>query len=280
MSRFKNVGLCINPRKPHARRIHRQLSSWLARRGLKVRSDATYSRAKLIGWSDLVIALGGDGTLLNIIRYMTPKHNPPILGVNLGGLGFLTEISVQELFPTLTAVMNGKFRVSERTLLRVSVSPGAKKYFALNDVVINRGTFARILKLGVRVGGERVALYRSDGVIIATATGSTAHSLSGGGPIVHPGMEAVIINPICPHTLSNRPIVLSAQKRIEVRIEGEAPSVGLTVDGQQGQKLTKKARVKVDRAPFKVRLISSPKRSYWQLLHEKLNLNVRNRQAR
>jgi NAD+ kinase len=275
MSCFKNIGICVNPQKPNAQRVRQKLTDWLRKRKVRVRTDRGNDRSKLIQQSDLIIALGGDGTLLNVVRHLTPKHNPPILGVNLGSLGFLTEISSRELFSVLSSILSGKFQTEERLVLAVSVKPGKRKYYALNEAVVNRGAFARILRLDVRVDGEKVAVYRSDGVIIATATGSTAHSLSGGGPIVHPKMDALIINPICPHTLSNRPIVLSAQSQIEIRLVDQVVDVGLTVDGQRGQKLNQKTRVRVEQAPFKVRLISASQRSYWQLLHEKLNLNIR-----
>ncbi|MBI2871203.1 MAG: NAD(+)/NADH kinase [Candidatus Omnitrophica bacterium] len=275
MPHFKNVGLSMNAAKPDAKRMRKALITWLRKRGVRVHDDLRTPRGQVIRRSDLVIALGGDGTLLSTVQHLSPAWNPPILGVNLGGLGFLTEVSTKELFSVLSRVLEGRYQESERLPIQATVLPQGRKYYALNDVVVNRGALARILKLDVRVDGERVACYQSDGVIVATATGSTAHSLSCGGPIVHPGMEAVIINPICPHTLSNRPIVLSAGHAIEIGVGDEATEVGLTIDGQRGQRLKPRARVRIERAPFKVRLVKSPKRSYWQLLHEKLNLNIR-----
>jgi NAD+ kinase len=273
---FKTVGLCVNTLKPNARRIRRELKIFLEKNKCRVLDDVRIPREKLISRSDLVIVLGGDGTLLNVVRHLTGKHHPPILGVNLGSLGFLTEITTEELQTSLGHVLRNQFQVSERNLLLATVMGSSKQYLALNEIVVNRGAFARILTCEVQVDGHRVARYQSDGVIIATATGSTAHSLSSGGPIVYPTLEAVIINPICPHTLSNRPIVLSWDRKIKLALVGKISEAGLTIDGQQGIKLKKNARVLVTKAPFKAQLISSPKRNYWELLHTKLNLNVRN----
>lgn len=225
---------------------------------------------KDINW---LIVLGGDGTLLGAARKMG-IYGIPILGVNLGGLGFLTEISYDELYDTVELMIQDKLSIQERTMLETKVKRNKReilRFSVLNDVVVNKRTLARIIDLEVFINNEFLTIFRADGLIISTPTGSTAYNLSAGGPIVYPTVDAFIITPICPFTLSNRPIIIPDNSVIEVRLAKKSDKlVVLTLDGQAGFSLQYGDRVLIKKSPHVIRLVKPFKYSYFHILRTKL----------
>lgn len=224
---------------------------------------------------DVLISMGGDGTLLATARH-TGSLGTPLLGINLGSLGFLTQQTPEQLVPALESVVAGKHRIDERMLLKAGVSAREKlPYpFALNDVVLNNGPVSRLLDLTLFVNNERVMTYKSDGLIIATPTGSTAYNLAVGGPIMHPNIQAICVAPISPFALTTRPMIFRPDDKLEIEIESEEREARLTLDGQIGLTLHDKERVTVSRADFTVRFVVLPSVSYYELLRTKLNWGV------
>ncbi len=221
---------------------------------------------------EMVIVLGGDGTLLSVAR-LVGKYRIPILGVNLGGLGFLTEITLKELDKVIERVLEGDFVVDERVALQAAVLRRGEKmadFTVLNDAVINKGALARIIDLETSIDGEYLTTFKSDGLILSTPTGSTAYNLSAGGPIIYPSLHCIIITPICPHTLTNRPIVIPDDVTIRVVLKTTQQEVLLTLDGQQGFMLEYEDIVEVKKSETSILLIKSPYRHYFELLREKL----------
>jgi NAD+ kinase len=224
---------------------------------------------------ELVIVLGGDGTLLNVARIVHP-HDTPILGVNLGTLGFLTETTLEDLYPTLQSVLSGECEVEHRMLLNASLWRSETKlheFNVLNDVVINKGALARILNLTALINDQPMTSYRADGLIIATPTGSTAYSLSAGGPIIHPSMQALVLSPICPFALTNSPIVVPDTSRIKIQLTKryEEEDVRITLDGQMGCIMQCKDILEVKKAEVSVKLVQAPGKNYYQTLRKKLH---------
>ena len=270
---FKRVGIVAKPHRPEARDVLQQLITWLKAKDREVVLDVEtaalagaeetgIAKADLPRMADLVVVLGGDGTLLSVAR-LVESGEVPILGVNLGGLGFLTEITLDELYPILGLVLAGKYRGSRRMLLQVSVQRGGEsiaEHVVLNDAVMTKGALARIVDLAVFVEQEYVTTYRADGLIVCTPTGSTAYGLSAGGPILFPSMRAIILVPICPHTLTDRPLVLPEEVRVQVALESQDEDVYLTLDGQVGFPLRYRDLVEVRRADREITLIVSPKK--------------------
>ncbi len=217
--------------------------------------------------------MGGDGTILSAARHYGDR-GVPLFGVNLGGLGFLTEISLDELYPSMTGhVLTGKFEVEERLMLTVSLFRQGREYWrenVLNDAVINKGALARIAELTTWIDGEYLTVYRADGLIVATPTGSTAYNLSAGGPIVYPTLHHLILLPICSHTLSNRPIILPDTVTVAVTLDEKVQDVYLTLDGQVGRELEPGDRVEIRRAPYHLKLVKSPYHSHFEILRTKL----------
>ena len=226
---------------------------------------------------EALIVLGGDGTLLSAAR-LASEHKVPILAVNLGGLGFLSTVSQDELYSILEEIFSGKHRVSERVMLEAEiVRAGAviRRQIALNDAVLNKAALARIMDLELRVDGEYVTTYKSDGLILSTPTGSTAYSLAAGGPIVYPIVEAFVVTPICPHTLTNRPLVIPDSATIEVDFKAEGDAVFLTLDGQIGIELVRGDHIRVRKAAEKLLLVRPAKKTYYQILRNKLKWGER-----
>ncbi|MFB3818364.1 MAG: NAD(+)/NADH kinase [Candidatus Methylomirabilales bacterium] len=285
---IQRIGVAVKPGKPEAAPVVRELAAWWRRQGREVLPDAEtvalcpelgpgLTRAAMAERADLIIVLGGDGTMLSVARH-TGAREVPILGVNLGGLGFLTEVTLDGLFPTLDAILEERFAVSRRLTLRVRVLRGGEalgQYEALNDAVVTKTTPSRMVHLETTVNGETVTTFRADGLIVATPTGSTAYCLSAGGPIVYPTLPALVIIPICPHTLTNRPLVLPDGARIEIRHGSPAEEVHLTVDGQVDVPLAYRDVVAVERSPHTITLIKSPKLNYFELLRTKLRWGER-----
>lgn len=276
------ISIIANPRKKKIYPVLRKLIPWLKKRGVKVfisdevaekigRPKRGYSREEVAAKGNILIALGGDGTLLEAVRLLNGK-DIPILGVNAGGLGFLTKVTLLELYHVLPGVIKGKFQTENRAMLKVTVGGSGESFLALNDAVITRGAFSRILRLKLFIEEELANVYLGDGLIFATPTGSTAHSLSAGGPIVHPELRVIILSPICPHTMTNRPLIIPADKEIRTEIDTGKAEVSLTIDGQVWINLSPGGEeVRVTMARKRVRLIANPEESYFQVLRQKLN---------
>ncbi len=278
MKKIERAGLVIKPHAPDIKKILQELIQYLEKKGIKcvleelasdkIKRKEGISREDLPDKVDFVVVLGGDGTLLSI-AHLAAQKQVPVLGVNLGSLGFLTEVPLSEMFLTLDSFFKGNEEIiSPRQLLKVK-SKG-KTYYCLNDVVINKGALARMIQFIIWIDGKEIATLRADGFIISTPTGSTAYSLAAGGPIIKPYIPAIILAPICPHTLSFRPMVISSDSKIKVKLLTAGEEVYLTLDGQRGDLLVKNDIVNIERAPFELQLISSPKRNYFDLLQEKL----------
>ncbi|MCB2202042.1 NAD(+)/NADH kinase [bacterium] len=224
---------------------------------------------------DMMVSMGGDGTLLATARAVGDAGTP-ILGINLGSLGFLTQQTPQQLVPALEAIVAGHYQLDERMLLHAEVD-GTEKLpssFALNDVVINNGPVSRLLDISLDVDGERVVTYKSDGLVVATPTGSTAYNLAVGGPIMHPSMDAIIVAPISPFSLTTRPMIFRPDDRLEFQILSEEREASLTLDGQIMITLQSMERVCLSRASFRSRFVVFPEGSYYHLLKTKLNWGV------
>lgn len=225
-----------------------------------------------------MVVLGGDGTLISVARLFSGRQ-VPILGVNLGSLGFLTEITVEELYPVLERCLQGNVRFSERMMLETVVTRGSAELtrcHVLNDVVINKGALARIIELETTVDGHNLTTFKADGLIISTPTGSTGYSMSAGGPIVHPAMCCVVITPICPHTLTNRPIVLADESIVRIVVKSSFDEmVYLTLDGQVGVELQEGDTVEVRRALKTTALVTSCDKDYFSILRTKLKWGER-----
>jgi len=278
---IKTIILFVNPNRKDADMVIRELRSYLDKEGkynlfMEERIaeqldqiDLSASSSTLKDTADLVIALGGDGTILHAVRTMGGK-DVPILGVNFGGLGFLTEITQQELYSSLKDVLKGKFAIEERMMLEISSQTDMTPLHALNDVVISKENLARIISLKVFIDSEYLTTYEGDGIVVATPTGSTAYSLSAGGPIVIPEMKTIILTPICPHTLSVRPLVVPHLSKLTIVIESDTEGIILTIDGQEGINLNLHDEVKITCAEKTVKLIKSKERSFYDVLRTKL----------
>jgi NAD+ kinase len=273
----KRVGIIHKRSSPEAEARAGQLAKALAARKIAVLTEDGAVRDQ----SDLVVVLGGDGTLIHAAGLLSKRKEPvPILGVNMGSLGFLTEIPLAELEETLEAVLAGKARVSERLKLKVSLERKGKGGEAvdaevLNDVVINKGALARMADLEATCAGEYVTTYRADGVIVATPTGSTAYALAANGPILHPQMEGIIVAPICPHTLTQRPIVVPDDREITLELKSQNGNVYLTLDGQTGVPLQAGDRVHITPSPNRAQLVCNLKMDYFGILRAKLRWGER-----
>jgi NAD+ kinase len=286
---IRTVGIISRPRREEIARVVPPLIAWLRAHDAKVVCDSetgecigalageTRKREDLPGCCDLLIVLGGDGTLLSAAR-LAAERKVPILAVNLGGLGFLTTVSQDEIYPILEEIFTGKHRVSRRVMIEAEIVRGGaviRRQIALNDAVLNKAALARIMDLELRVDGEYVTTYKADGLILSTPTGSTAYSLAAGGPIVYPIVEAFVVTPICPHTLTNRPLVIPDSARIEIDFKAEDDAVFLTLDGQVGIELVRGDHIVVRKAPEKLYLVRPAKKTYFQILRSKLKWGER-----
>ncbi len=283
---MKRIGIISKPGKPEPPEVLRKLIPWITERGYAVFVDQEtasvlgiegHPRAELPGLVDAVIVLGGDGTMLGAAR-LVAEEGLPILGVNLGGLGFITEVNLSELYPAVEKMLKGECSIEERVMLQAEIIRSGETvttYTVLNDAVITKGALARIIDLETYVDHSYVTTFKSDGLIISTPTGSTAYNLSAGGPIVHPALDCMLLTPICPHTLTNRPIVLSGESLIEVTLKSESEDVFLTLDGQLGFSLVKGDVVAVRKSAHKTRLLMPCERDYFQVLREKLKWGER-----
>jgi len=281
---MRTIGIAAKNTAPQALAYAKQVAADLRARGLSVLFDEDTAREigdtqgaatkpELGRHCDLLITFGGDGTLLSVARH-APDH-VPIIGVNMGTLGFLTEIRVEEFPQLLERVLENNFHVEPRVAFSVSVSgpdrDASKSYRVLNDVAINKSAVARIIAMKVSVAGSFVSTFRGDGLIISTPTGSTAYNLSAGGPIIYPTMGAVVITPICPHMLTNRPIVLPDELDIEISLTApDSRDIFISLDGQEGFEISDRDRVCVRKSEERVLLVQSPDKNYFDVLRSKL----------
>jgi NAD+ kinase len=287
MATIETVGIISKPRIDHAAPLVSGIVEWLVKRGIKVRLDE--ESAKYVGCADslpredvprdvqLIIVLGGDGTLLSAARAIGGR-DIPLFAVNLGGLGFLTAITVDEVYAQLEHALNGDLRIGRRRMLHCELWRGEElvlAHDALNDAVLSKGEIARMIDLDVNVDGKLMCVYKADGLIVSTPTGSTAYSLSAGGPIVYPSVSAFCITPICPHMLTNRPVILPDESVIEVINRSEDNDTYLTIDGQVGELLKKGDRVVCRRSQNSISLIRPPDKLFFDVLREKLKWGSR-----
>ncbi|MEK6692819.1 MAG: NAD(+)/NADH kinase [Nitrospirota bacterium] len=283
---MKKIGIITKLKKPEAIEVVKKLNPWLKDRGRETFIDIEaaaslgekgFQRSEIPSLVDMIIVLGGDGTLLSVAR-LVGGRGIPILGVNLGGLGFITEIPLDELYTTLERIFKNDYFIEERLMLIVHVHRQGERiaeYNVLNEVVVNKGALARIIDLETFINKTYVTTFKADGVIISTPTGSTAYSLSAGGPIIYPTLHSFVLTPICPHTLTNRPIVLPDDFLVEIALKSESGDVFLTLDGQVGFSLKYGDVVEVKKSQGKIKLISSPKRDYFKILRTKLKWGER-----
>jgi NAD+ kinase len=288
------AGIVAKTRLTEAAGIVAELAGWLEARDVRPVFDTetatlvglpagrqTWERDELPSHCDLVVVLGGDGTLIGMAsRVANAGADIPILGVNFGSLGFLTEITLPELFPALESVLDGTARIEARLMLRArTLREGAvfSDRLALNDVVITRGAMSRIIDLAVAIGDQPVMRVRADGLIIESPTGSTAYNLAAGGPIVHPGVDALLLTPIAPHMLTNRPIVVpaSAEIRVQPALGASNDELFVTLDGQSGHDVHPDDTIAIQRAERPVRLVRAGSRTYFDVLREKLKWSER-----
>lgn len=285
---IRSIGIISKPKKEDICAVVPQLLDWLKKHDLEVLYDQetaeciavdahSVPRDEIVDKVDLILVLGGDGTLLATARLMN-GHPVPILPVNLGGLGFLTSVTLDELYPILETVFQGKHRISDRILLQVEIVRGGKvmqSNRALNDLVLNKAAMARITDFDLYIDDGYVCSYKGDGLIISTPTGSTAYSLAAGGPILYPILSAFVITPICPHTLTDRPLVVPDTVRLRVEFHASEEPVFLTLDGQVGYELQKGDGITARKADHPLRLVRPTRKTYFEILRNKLKWGTR-----
>ncbi|HEY2920322.1 MAG TPA: NAD(+)/NADH kinase [Candidatus Binatia bacterium] len=263
----QNIVIVTKPKRPDVARVAGELIAWF--KGKKIEASLDPQAA---GRADLAVVVGGDGTLLAAARLLGDRQIP-ILAINHGGLGFLTEVTLQEMYPALERLLQGQFITEERMMVDIAVTRAEKplaSYRALNDVVINKGALSRIIELEVRVDGHYVSRFRADGLIVSTPTGSTAYNLSAGGPIIFSSMSAMVVTPICSHTLSNRPLLLPPSVKIDITLSSSQEDAYVTVDGQVGLPLQIGDQVKVEKSNVVVKLVAPSGKNYFDVLRGKL----------
>ncbi len=288
MSSIKRIGIVLKPHQPDALKTICELVEWLGKRGIALSGGPEIEREqiehatgcsvetvavdKLPSSVDLILVLGGDGTMIATAR-MIGDREVPVMGVNFGGLGYLAEFRIEELYTALEAILAGNYRLDRRVMLAVELLRGndpVTTHQVLNDVVINKSALARIIEIEAYLNQQFVNSFRADGLIISTPTGSTAYNLSAGGPVIFPSMNAVVITPICPFTLSNRPIVVPDDAVIELRLKTEQEDVALTLDGQVGFPLKVENRVVIRKSRTTFNLVQPMNRNYFDVLRDKL----------
>ena len=288
MSSIKRIGIVLKPHQPEALKTICELVIWLAERGIKLVGGPEIEREQiahqtgcpvdeikseqLAGDVDLMLVLGGDGTMIATAR-MVGDQEVPVLGVNYGGLGYLAEFRIQELYSALESILAGNYRLDKRVMLAVELHRGDTSLTSnrvLNDVVINKSALARIIEIEAYLNHQFVNSFRADGLIVSTPTGSTAYNLSAGGPVIFPSMNAIVITPICPFTLSNRPIVVPDSAEIELLLKTDHEEVALTLDGQVGFPLKVEDRVLIRKSRTTFNLIQPSNRNYFDVLRNKL----------
>ena len=285
MSSIKRIGIVLKPHQPEALKTICELVVWLAERNISLVGGPEIERERIehqtgcgvdqfesAGDVDLMLVLGGDGTMIATAR-MIGDQEVPVLGVNYGGLGYLAEFRIEELYTALESILSGNYRLDRRVMLEVELKSGdkpAQLSRVLNDVVINKSALARIIQIDAYLNHQFVNSFRADGLIVSTPTGSTAYNLSAGGPVIFPSMNAVVITPICPFTLSNRPIVVPNDAEIELLLKTDNEEVALTLDGQVGFPLKVEDRVAIRKSRTTFNLIQPMNRNYFDVLRDKL----------
>lgn len=283
---MKRIGIIGKSGRPEPAEIAKEIIPWLKQKSAEIFVDIEtsqtigikgYLRSEIPKLADLVLVLGGDGTMLSVARLVCEK-GIPILGINLGGLGFITEVQRTEIYDALERVFSGQYTLEERMMLNAYVVRHGERiagYTTLNDVVINKGALARIIDLETFVDKRYVSTFRSDGLIVSTPTGSTAYCLSAGGPILFPTINSIVLIPICPHTLTNRPIVLPDTVIVEITLKSLVEDVFLTLDGQVGFSLRQNDTVIIEKSPHKTRLLIPFERDFFEVLRTKLRWGER-----
>ncbi len=284
---LKKIGIYAKKNHPDVEQIVSEICERFRRENIEVFLEDTLAEqiGQVNGTSgenipalvDMVIVLGGDGTLISVARQIGDRH-VPIIGVNLGQLGFLTEITRDELPEMLERIIADDYKVSDRMMLDAAIRRNGKivgKFTVLNDVVINKGALARIIDMETCVDGRHLTSYKADGLIISTPTGSTGYNLAAGGPIIYPDINSLLITPICPHMLTNRPIMVWSRSVIEIKLKFEDDVVFFTGDGQVGYKLLPGDVVEVSRSESRTRLVTSPSKDYFEILRTKLSWGER-----
>ncbi|OPY10083.1 MAG: putative inorganic polyphosphate/ATP-NAD kinase [Syntrophaceae bacterium PtaB.Bin095] len=280
--RIGKIGIVANVAKEKSSEYALRLKKWLLDRGVQVFLDEAVAyrigesegmeRGKLAAASDLIVVFGGDGTMLRAARAVC-GHDIPILGINIGGLGYLTEVNLNEMTDAMERILKSDFRTEQRMMLDIAITrrgDQAGEGTVLNEVVINRDNLSRIVELETAVNGRHLATFKADGLIIATPTGSTAYSLSAGGPIIFPEQNAMILNPICAHTLTNRPVVLPEDVTVQVVLWTKEQGATLTLDGQVSYTLASGDTISVRKSSYVTTLVASPHRDYLEILRTKL----------
>src|SRR5687767_6875048 len=278
---IKRVGMIVKPNNAEAWKTACELSDWLEARDIvpvgkpRIQSENKIDdvdNGQFGAESDLIVVLGGDGTMISTARLIGDAE-VLVLGVNYGSLGYLTDFRIEEMFPALEAIFRGEYDIDRRVMLHAEHRRGDEILATgrvLNDVVLNKAALARIIEIEVNLNGLFVNSFRSDGLIVATPTGSTAYNLSAGGPIIYPSMNAVVLTPICPFTLTNRPIVIPDNAEIELKLEQENEGVVLTLDGQIGYTMKAQDRVRIRKSRTTFNLLQPPNRNYFDVLRNKL----------
>ena len=288
MTAIKRIGVVVKPHQPDALDTLCRLTEWLNQKGIQLVGQAEIAHEQieqqtgcavkivpddqLASSVDLILVLGGDGTMIATAR-MIGDAEVPVIGVNYGGLGYLAEFPIEELFAALGSILSGQYKVQKRVMLAIELWRGEElitRNRVLNDVVVNKSALARIIEIEAYLDSQFVNLFRADGLIVATPTGSTAYNLSAGGPVLYPSMNAVVITPICPFTLSNRPIVVPDESVIEVRLITDNEEVALTLDGQVGFPLKARDRIVIRKSRTTFNLVQPPNRNYFDVLRDKL----------
>ncbi|NIS74146.1 MAG: NAD(+) kinase [Deltaproteobacteria bacterium] len=284
---MENIGIIAKHTEERAVEVVSTLAAWIGERKKKVvldretatvmRSDDGVLRSRIPEMSDIVVAIGGDGTLLSAAR-VVGTSGVPILAVNLGSLGFITDITLEELYSVMEAILSGEFEYDERMMLVCHVHRLGERvanYTVLNDVVINKGALAKIIDIETYVDALYLTTFNADGLIISTPTGSTAYSMSAGGPIVYPNMRCILITPICSHTLTNRPLVLPDTKVVRAELRTKETDILLTLDGQVGFGIREDDIIEVKKSDSPLKLIRSPYKDYFEVLRTKLKWGER-----
>lgn len=263
---LKHISLMVRHKTEGPKRIGDNLAEHLRKRGISV------AQGQVDPQSEAIVVLGGDGTLLHVAGEAY-RLGIPLLGINLGDLGFLTEIHLEEMEQALDSLISGTFELDMRTMLSVSVKrPDSKatRYYALNEAVVTRGPLGKMISLPTWANGSFLTVYRGDGLIISTATGSTAYNLSAGGPILHPHLKALVLTPICPFALNARPLILPGQMKVTIQLTNAIEENNLIIDGQTSVKLEEGSKIEIKKAKGYLKLIKSPLRDYFTILREKL----------
>jgi len=278
----KNIGILIKPKFPEVQSTLHDVVSWLRARSIGVILDTAsamllgeqggYQNTQLASNADVLLVLGGDGTMLNAAR-LAGERSIPILGVNMGGLGFLTEVRLENLYPSLERVFANDFVLDERLMLHTRIhrhGGTVAQGVVLNDVVISKGTLARMIELKIAIQGRFVTNLRGDGLIVSSPTGSTAYALSAGGPIIDPAVQSLILTPICPHTLTHRPLIVPGNAAVDVRLTSRDDGAMATLDGQVGVAMSQGDTIVIQTSEHRTRLIRFPESNYYDVLREKL----------